>query len=185
MRPPATSRHHIDQVALELFLARGYTAVTTGDLITACGISRPTFFRYVPHRDAIVLDQIAQFGKDVAELLLERSDSHGWVALREAMCEAVESLDPTSHAGMAFRVLQSSPGIRGSALDLTRAWRHQLTQALVERHSFGGDTERCEAAAAMAIGLFQMTWARPVASPATLRRAFVDSHSLTGGSCTV
>ncbi|PHU46314.1 hypothetical protein CSW77_26125 [Shigella flexneri] len=57
MRPRATSRDHIVDIALKLFLERGYPNVTTEDLISACGVSRPTFFRYVPSRDALVLDR--------------------------------------------------------------------------------------------------------------------------------
>lgn len=178
MRPRVTSREHIDQVALELFLDRGYAEVTTDELIRACGVSRPTFFRYVTSRDALVLDHIARFGEDVAALLHQHQDQTGWGALREAICEAVESLDLESHTGKAFRVLQASPGIRSSALELTRAWRRQLSDALVADAHFAGDAGRCEAAAAMAIGLFQMTWARPRATAADLRREFDDAVNL-------
>lgn len=179
MRPRVTSREQIDQVALDLFLAHGYANVTTHDLIKACGVSRPTFFRYVPSRDALVLDHIAQFGEDVAAGVRDRSDEHPWTALCEAMCAAVAALDPDSRTGKAFRILQSSPGIRSSALELTRTWRGQLTDSMVACSHFGGDADRCEAAAAMAIGLFQMTWARPQPSPATLRQAFHEAGSLT------
>lgn len=184
MRPRVTSRERIDRVALELFLAHGYAEVTTDALIRACGVSRPTFFRYVSSRDALVLDHVASFGQGVADLLRERDDEPAWVALREAMCESVESLDPRSPEGMAFRILQSSPGIRSSALELTRSWRGQLTESLEAGGHFAGDAVRCEAAAAMAIGLFQMTWAQPEASPAMLRRAFDDAHALTRTSGT-
>lgn len=178
MRPRATSREHIDRVALELFLAHGYANVTTHDLIRACGISRPTFFRYVPTRDALVLDHIERFGEAVAAVVRERADEPAWVALRGAMCGAVESLDPNSTVGMAFRILKSSPGIRSSALELTRTWRSQLTEALVECSHFAGDEKRCEAAAAMAIGLFQMIWARRDSTAAELRLAFDDAIHL-------
>jgi AcrR family transcriptional regulator len=179
MRPRATSRDHIDDIALKLFLDRGYPNVTTDDLIRECGVSRPTFFRYVHSRDALVLDHIAAFGEQVALLVRNSDCQHAWEVLREAMCGAIESLDPNSRTGMAFRILQASPGIRSSALELTRAWRSQLTEALVAESHFGGDAERSEAAAAMAIGLFQMTWARPRASTEVLRNAFNEAPSLT------
>ncbi|MGO2863670.1 MAG: TetR/AcrR family transcriptional regulator [Brevibacterium sp.] len=179
MRPRATSRGHIDDIALKLFLDRGYPNVTTDDLIRACGVSRPTFFRYVTSRDALVLDHIAAFGEEVAGLVRENDSQHAWEVLREAMCGAIESLDPHSRVGMAFRILQESPGIRSSALELTRTWRSQLTEALVGDSHYDGDAQRCEAAAAMAIGLFQMTWARPRASTKVLRNAFNEAPSLT------
>lgn len=182
MRPRATDRDHIDRVALELFLAHGYSSVTTDQLIRACGVSRPTFFRYVTSRDSLVLDQIAKFGEGVAVMVRKRVEASAWDALREAMCDAVEMLDPGSREGMAFRILQSSPGIRSSALELTRSWRRQLTESLVAGGYFAGDDRRCEAAAAMAIGLFQMTWASPGATPsstsALLRLAFDDAVNL-------
>ncbi|MGO1975275.1 MAG: TetR/AcrR family transcriptional regulator [Propionibacteriaceae bacterium] len=182
MRPRVTSRDQIDRIALELFLAHGYAEVTTDELIQACGVSRPTFFRYVASRDSLVLDHIAQFGQGVAAMVRERVEASAWVALREAMCDAVEMLDPGSREGMAFRILQSSPGIRSSALELTRTWRGQLTESLVAGEYFAGDDRQCEAAAAMAIGLFQMTWASPGATPsstsALLRRAFDDAVNL-------
>lgn len=179
MRPRATSRDDIDHIALQLFLTHGYDDVTTAAVIDACGISRATFFRYVSSRDALVLDHIASFGEDVATAVGEHPAEDAWTAMREAMCTAIESLAPDSHAGMAFRILQSSPGIRSSALELTRAWRHQLTEALVSRSDFAGNALRCEAAAAMAIGLFQMTWAQSNPTTATLRDAFNDAYALT------
>lgn len=179
MRPRATSRDHIDDIALKLFLERDYPNVTTEDLISACGVSRPTFFRYVPSRDALVLDHIAAFGEQVAGLVRDSDGQYAWEVLREAMCAAIESLDPESRAGMAFRILRASPGIRSSALELTRAWRNQVTDALVDSSHYDADAERCEVAAAMAIGLFQMTWARPRASTEILRNAFNEAPSLT------
>lgn len=182
MRSRATSREHIDRVALELFLTHGYANVTTDEIIEECGVSRPTFFRYVATRDALVLDHIAKFGADVAEIVRNRKDEHGWVALREAMCRAIEGLDSNAPIGMAFRILQSAPGIRSSALEFSRTWRNQLTESLIDCSHYSSNPERCEAAAAMAIGLFQMVWARPTVSTVVLRDAFDDAQSLTEGS---
>ena len=72
-----------------------------------------------------------------------------------------------------------TPLVRSSALELTRAWRGQLTASLLAHSHFGGDEGRCEAAAAMAIGLFQMVWAGPTAKPADLRQAFNEAQSVT------
>lgn len=59
-----TTRAAIDDHALDLFLAAGYQAVSVADIIARCGISRPTFFRYVPHRDDIVLSCNAETSPD-------------------------------------------------------------------------------------------------------------------------
>lgn len=52
-------------------------------------------------------------------------------------------------------------------------------KSLVASSYLSGSEERCEAAAAMAIGLFQMTWAKPEADPAGLQRAFDDAQIVT------
>lgn len=177
-RPPATSREAIDEVALDLFLRHGYAAVTVADIIAAAGISRPTFFRYVTRREDLVLDQIAAFGAHVATTL-DRQPGRNWRALTGALCEAMAAMTPDSPTGKAFRVIQQNADIRSAALGLTRAWRRQLTEALVGRGDYGGDPLRCEAAAAMAIGLTQMIWADPARHPDP-RAVFAAAAGLTG-----
>ncbi|MFC7620564.1 TetR/AcrR family transcriptional regulator [Microlunatus sp. GCM10028923] len=177
-RPPATSREAIDEVALDLFLAHGYAAVTVADLVAAAGISRPTFFRYVTRREDLVLDQIAAFGTRVAEVL-DGQPGRGWPALGGALCDAMAAMAPDSPTGKAFRVIQQDADLRATALGLTRTWRRQLTESLVRRGDYAGDPLRCEAAAAMAIGLAQMIWADPQRHPDP-HAVFTEAAGLTG-----
>ncbi|GAB3741663.1 TetR/AcrR family transcriptional regulator [Microlunatus parietis] len=179
-RPPATSREAIDEVALDLFLRNGYAAVTVADLVAAAGISRPTFFRYVTRREDLVLDQIAAFGARVADALDEQP-GRGWRALGGALGDAIDAMSPDSPTGKAFRVIQQDADLRAKALGLTRTWRQQLTEALVRRGDYGGDPLRCEAAAAMAIGLAQMIWADPQRHPDP-RAVFAQAAGLTDRS---
>lgn len=176
-RPQATSREAIDEVALDLFLANGYPAVTVADIVAAAGISRPTFFRYVRRREDLVLDQIAAFGAEVADAL-DDQPARDWAALGGALCDAIDAMAPDSLTGKAFRVIQQNADIRSAALGLTRTWRQQLTEALVRRGDYDGDPLRCEAAAAMAIGLAQMIWADPERHPDP-RAAFAAAADLT------
>lgn len=53
-RPPVTSRGELEQVALELFSARGFDATTVDDIAAASGVSRRTFFRYYPSKNDVV-----------------------------------------------------------------------------------------------------------------------------------
>lgn len=176
-RPPAIARADLDEVALDLFLAHGYAAVSVADIVASAGISRPTFFRYVANRDDLVLDHIAAFGAEVADTLL-RQPGREWAALAAAMIDSLAAMTPDSLTGKAFRVLQRDEGIRSAALGLTRAWRGQLTAALVERGDYGGDPLRCESAAAMAIGLAQMIWAASDGRPLDPRAVYDDAPDL-------
>jgi AcrR family transcriptional regulator len=49
-RPAATSAQELAQIAQTLFLERGYDEVSVADITTAAGVSRRTFFRYLPSK---------------------------------------------------------------------------------------------------------------------------------------
>ncbi len=50
-RAPATSRGELERIGLDLFIARGFDAVTVDDIAEAAGIGRRTFFRYFPSKN--------------------------------------------------------------------------------------------------------------------------------------
>jgi TetR/AcrR family transcriptional regulator, regulator of mycofactocin system len=52
-RRRSTTPHHITDVAIELFTARGFADVSVDDVAQAAGISRRTLFRYYASKNAI------------------------------------------------------------------------------------------------------------------------------------
>lgn len=48
-------RKTIEAAALKLFHKHGYDAVKVQDICDACGITKPTFYHYVPSKDDILL----------------------------------------------------------------------------------------------------------------------------------
>jgi mycofactocin system transcriptional regulator len=59
----------VDRVALELFAARGFEAVTSGEVADAAGISRRTFFRWFPAKADAVWGDFAAHVARLADLL--------------------------------------------------------------------------------------------------------------------
>src|SRR6202044_3688056 len=56
-RPPSTTRHQLQDIAIDMFSAHGYDEVTIEALAAAAGISRRTFFRYFSSKaDALMAD---------------------------------------------------------------------------------------------------------------------------------
>ncbi|MGO9927189.1 MAG: TetR family transcriptional regulator, partial [Mycobacterium sp.] len=53
-RRRSTTQHHITDVAIELFSARGFTEVSVDDVAQAAGIARRTLFRYFASKNAIL-----------------------------------------------------------------------------------------------------------------------------------
>ncbi len=91
-RPPVTSREELQQVALELFAARGFAATTVEDIAAASGISRRTFFRYYPSKNDVVWG-------DFEALLAAMED---WLAATDT---AVPVLEAVTDAVMRFNSL--------------------------------------------------------------------------------
>ena len=52
-RRRSTTRHHITDVAIELFASRGFDHVSVDDVAEAAGIARRTLFRYYASKNAI------------------------------------------------------------------------------------------------------------------------------------
>jgi len=52
-RARATSKDGLGAVGLDLFIARGFDAVTIDDIAAAAGIGRRTFFRYFPSKNDV------------------------------------------------------------------------------------------------------------------------------------
>lgn len=75
-------RQTICEHALALFNERGYENVTVQDICRACGITKPTFYRYVSAKEDLVLDVYDDISRRLAEQLLDIIDaSNHWQQL--------------------------------------------------------------------------------------------------------
>jgi TetR/AcrR family transcriptional regulator, regulator of mycofactocin system len=85
-RPPSTTRHHLQDIAIEMFSTQGYDEVTIEALAAAAGISRRTFFRYFSSKaDALMAD----FDEDVERLRSVLAGSDPGLPLMDAIRTAV------------------------------------------------------------------------------------------------
>jgi mycofactocin system transcriptional regulator len=81
-----TSRAELEQVALELFAARGFDETTVEDVAEAAGIGRRTFFRYFASKNDVVW---GDFDAALAELRSALDAVPDEVPLVEGLCAAV------------------------------------------------------------------------------------------------
>ncbi|MEU5314536.1 TetR/AcrR family transcriptional regulator [Streptomyces sp. NPDC021562] len=63
----------VSDVAVRLFLAKGFDAVSVAEVAAAAGISKPTLFRYFPAKEDLVLHRIADHETESARLVAEAS----------------------------------------------------------------------------------------------------------------
>ncbi|WP_436535492.1 TetR family transcriptional regulator [Actinoplanes sp. HUAS TT8] len=96
-------RTQIADMALDLFLDRGFDQTTVEDICSATGISRSTFFRYFPAKEDVFAGETSSAVDEILELLRRRPDEESpWAALRHSMGPLVESY--ASRSERAFRL---------------------------------------------------------------------------------
>ncbi|ANS66162.1 TetR-family transcriptional regulator [Streptomyces lincolnensis] len=126
----------VSEIAIGLFLEKGFDAVSVAEVAAAAEISKPTLFRYFPSKEDLVLYRFADH-EDEAARVVRGSDEAPLRALRRRFLEGLAQGDPVTG-------LNGHPGVLAF---------HSLlygTPALVAR--LYGYLERSEAALAEALG---------------------------------
>ncbi|MFD8634819.1 TetR/AcrR family transcriptional regulator [Streptomyces sp. NPDC059533] len=89
------TRHQLAATALELFLERGFDAVSVADVAAAAEVSKPTLFRYFQSKEDLVLDRFADHQDEVARIVRERPAGRTPVgAVHEHFLAALAERDP-------------------------------------------------------------------------------------------
>lgn len=134
-------RLELGEVALRLFIERGFDATTIEDIVEAAGISRRTFFRYFATKEDVVLWQLRYSGERLGEALEARpADEPPLLALRKALDAMNESYqsDPENHRAY-LRFLLETPRLRAQLLDTREQWQSILSRILATRLGAGRD----------------------------------------------
>ncbi|MGW0365798.1 TetR/AcrR family transcriptional regulator [Streptomyces sp. NPDC002990] len=89
------TRRQLAATALELFLERGFDAVSVADVAAAAEVSKPTLFRYFPSKEDLVLDRFADHQDEAARIVRERAAGQGPVdAVHAHFIAALAERDP-------------------------------------------------------------------------------------------
>ncbi|MFI5979525.1 TetR/AcrR family transcriptional regulator [Streptomyces sp. NPDC051555] len=89
------TRQQLAATALELFLERGFDAVSVADIAAAAQVSKPTLFRYYPSKEDLLLDRFADHQDEAARVVRERPAGQTPVeALRDHFIAALAAHDP-------------------------------------------------------------------------------------------
>ncbi|BBC34369.1 Transcriptional regulator, TetR family [Streptomyces graminofaciens] len=128
----------VSEIAIRLFLEKGFDAVSVAEIAAAAEISKPTLFRYFPAKEDLVLHGIADHETEAARVVAGRAAGESVVgALRDHFLDGLARRDPITG-------LNDDPGVLAF---------HGLlygTPSLVAR--LYGFLERSEAALAEVLG---------------------------------
>src|SRR5213596_3319866 len=87
-------RGELAQLAVRLFVERGYDETTVDDLAAAAGMSKRTFFRYFASKEELVMGKYEYFGEQLVDDLAARpADEPVWVSLRQVFGRVVDHVE--------------------------------------------------------------------------------------------
>ena len=115
-RPRQTTHDEIRQVAIDLFIARGYAATSLAEVASAAGISRTTLFAYFPaKRDLLWADHDAAVAR--ARATVDEAPRGPVIDLLVAGILAASRYRIAEHAffTLRWRVVRDDPELRAFA----------------------------------------------------------------------
>jgi len=130
-------RTRITDVALGLFVERGFDQVTVEQIAAAAGMSARTFHRYFPAKEDVVVGEPARWGQLVRDALADRPhDEPVWESLRssfETLLAQAGRINGDEGAKLTMRVLGTTASLRARSLEKHLLWASLLTPLVADR----------------------------------------------------
>lgn len=134
-RPPATSRAHLADVGLRLFIERGFNETTVDDIAAAAGIARRTFFLYYRSKNDVVYGDF-EAGLEAMAALLAAVPAERDVldAVREAVVAFNQVPDEVTELHRArMRLILHVPALQAHSTLRYAAWRDVVARHVALR----------------------------------------------------
>jgi AcrR family transcriptional regulator len=87
----------VSEIAIGMFLQRGFDGVSVSDIAAAAEISKPTLFRYFPSKEDLVLHRFADHAGEPARVVTGRADGQSPLdALHRHFLDGLAARDPVT-----------------------------------------------------------------------------------------
>lgn len=129
----------VSDIAVRLFLERGFDAVSVAEVAAAAEISKPTLFRYFPVKEDLVLYRIADHEREAARVVTEGPTPLG--ALRRHVLAGLERHDPVTGLNDHPDVLAFHTLLYGTPALAARVHRYQERAEAALADALGGDLD--------------------------------------------
>ncbi|MFJ3671955.1 TetR/AcrR family transcriptional regulator [Streptomyces sp. NPDC090106] len=153
----------VSDIAIRLFLERGYDEVSVVEIAAAAEISKPTLFRYFPAKEDLVFHRIADHEDEAARVVRRDRDVAPLVALRRDFLDGIGRADPITGLSDHPAVLAFYDLLYGTPALVARLHLHLERSELALAEALGGDLDaRLAAAQIVAVRrvLAQENWRR-------------------------
>jgi len=180
-RKKRQTRERLAESAWQLVQARGYEQVTVDDIAAAADVSRSTFFRYFPAKEAVLFTwRESLLDEFEAELSREDPGESGFEAVRRALLW-VAAFYQRDRAAIVRRqhLINASPALVGFEYEVDRIWEDRIARALAARGSRGAETtRRAQLRAGAILGVVRVTLRHWIASRGRSDLASLGSEAL-------
>ena len=134
-RRRSTTPHHITDVAIDLFAARGFGGVSADDVARAAGIGRRTLFRYYASKNAIAWGDFDAHLRHLRDLL-DRIDPQ--VSLGDALREALLAFNTfddseTARHRRRMQVILQTAELQAYSMTMYAGWRGVIAEFVARR----------------------------------------------------
>jgi len=129
----------VSEIAIRLFLERGFDAVSVAEVAAAAEISKPTLFRYFPAKEDLVLHRIADHEDEAARVVGEGPTPIA--ALRRHFLEGLERCDPVTGLNDHPQVLAFHSLLYGTPSLVARVHAYQQRSEAALADALGGDLD--------------------------------------------
>ncbi|MBJ6645296.1 TetR/AcrR family transcriptional regulator [Streptomyces sp. BSE7-9] len=151
----------VSDIAIGMFLERGFDAVSVAEVAAAAEISKPTLFRYFPAKEDLVLYRIADHEEEPARVV--REGPTPVEALKRHFLEGLERRDPVTGLNDDSGVLAFHTLLYGTPSLVARLYGHlERTEEALAEALGGGLDARLAAGQIIAVRriLAQENWRR-------------------------
>ncbi len=151
----------VSDIAIRMFLERGFDAVSVAEVAAAAEISKPTLFRYFPAKEDLVLYRIADHEEEPARVV--REGPTPLEALKRHFLEGLERRDPVTGLNDDPEVLAFHTLLYGTPSLVARLYGHlERTEEALAESLGGGLDARLAAGQIIAVRriLAQENWRR-------------------------
>jgi AcrR family transcriptional regulator len=147
-RKKARTRRALVEAAMALFAAQGFEATTVEEIAAGAFVSRRTFFRYFPTKEAVAFpDREARLARFRWLLGQRRPGETAVGAVRRACLElARDYVEDRDELRQQQRIVDASPSLIAYEREIDGAWESAIAEALGAGADDAADAAHCEAA---------------------------------------
>ncbi|MEV0642733.1 TetR family transcriptional regulator [Streptomyces sp. NPDC050619] len=131
----------VSEIAIRLFLEKGFDAVSVAEVAAAADISKPTLFRYFPTKEDLVLYRIADHEDEAARVVAEARGASPIGALRRHFLDGLKRCDPVTGLNDHPAVLAFHSLLYGTPALLARVYAYLERSEAALAEALGGGLE--------------------------------------------